>query len=84
MKKIIALLLALVMVFALAACASSTKDTTPAADETTTPAATEDTAEAPADESKGSTEPTSDSGIVALAVIAAIAVAGAVVVKKTR
>ena len=41
-------------------------------------------AEAPADESKGSTEPTSDSGIVALAVIAAIAVAGAVVVKKTR
>ena len=50
MKKIIALLLALVMVFALAACASSTKDTTPAADETTTPAATEDTAEAPADE----------------------------------
>ena len=50
MKKIIALLLALVMVFALAACASSTKDETPAADETTTPAATEDTAEAPADE----------------------------------
>ena len=49
MKKIIALLLALVMVFALAACASSTKDETPAADETTTPAATEDTAEAPAD-----------------------------------
>lgn len=41
-------------------------------------------AEAPTDESKGSTEPTSDSGIVALAVIAAIAVAGAVVVKKTR
>ena len=50
MKKIIALLLALVMVFALAACASSTKDETPAADETQTPAATEDTAEAPADE----------------------------------
>lgn len=50
MKKIIALLLALVMVFALAACASSTKDATPAADETTTPTATEDTAEAPADE----------------------------------
>ena len=50
MKKIIALLLALVMVFALAACASSTKDETPAADETPAPAATEDTAEAPADE----------------------------------
>ena len=41
-------------------------------------------AEAPADESKGSTEPTSDSGIVALAVVASLAVAGAVVIKKSR
>ena len=41
-------------------------------------------AEAPTDESKGSTEPTSDSGIVALAVVASLAVAGAVVIKKSR
>ena len=41
-------------------------------------------AEAPADESKGGTEPTSDSGIVALAVVASLAVAGAVVIKKSR
>ena len=38
---------------------------------------------APADESKP-TQPTSDSGIIALAVIASLAAAGAVVVKKTR
>ena len=57
MKKIIALLLALVMVFALAACASSTKDETTAADETATPAAAEDTAEAPADETPADETP---------------------------
>jgi len=39
----------------------------------------------PADESKGgTTEPTSDSGFIALALIASLAVAGAVVIKKSR
>ena len=38
-----------------------------------------------ADESKGgTTEPTSDSGFIALALIASLAVAGAVVIKKSR
>ena len=38
----------------------------------------------PADESKGGTEPTSDNGFIALALIASLAVAGAVIIKKTR
>lgn len=42
------------------------------------------TAPSQAESSTGSTEPTSDSGIVALAVIASLAIAGAVIVKKTR
>ena len=36
------------------------------------------------EESKGGTEPTSDNGIVALAVVAALAAAGAVIVRKSR
>ena len=42
-------------------------------------------AETPAEESEGGkTEPTSDSGIIALAVVASLAAAGAVVIKKSR
>ena len=47
-------------------------------------AVVEPSVEPSADESKGGTEPTSDSGIIALAVIASLAVAGAVVIKKSR
>ncbi len=50
-------------------------------EEPSTPA---ESSSAPATSSEKPTEPTSDNGIVALAVIAAIAVAGAVVVKKVR
>ena len=32
----------------------------------------------------GTTEPTSDSGIIALAVVASLAAAGAVIIKKSR
>ena len=47
-------------------------------------AVVEPSVEPSADESKGGTEPTSDSGIVALAVVAVLAAAGAVIVKKSR
>ena len=47
-------------------------------------AVVEPSVEPSADESKGGTEPTSDSGIIALAVIASLAVAGAVITKKVR
>ena len=47
-------------------------------------AVVEPSVEPSADESKGGTEPTSDSGIIALAVVASLAAAGAFIVKKSR
>ncbi len=66
MKKLIAMLLALVMVLGLAACASKTTDTTtteqtPAADTTTD---TTDTTEAPADTEQDTTADTAATGSV--------------------
>ena len=59
--------------------------------EVLSPEAIPDESSAPAEESKpvdeskgGTTEPTSDSGFIALALIASLAVAGAVVIKKSR
>ena len=67
MKKLIAMLLALVMVLGLAACASKTTDTTtteqtPAADTTTD--TTTDTTEAPADTEQDTTADTAATGSV--------------------
>ena len=54
-------------------------------DESSAPAEESKADSKPADESKGGkTEPTSDSGFIALALVASLAVAGAVVIKKSR
>ena len=53
-------------------------------DDSSAPAGESKPESKPADESKGGTEPTSDNGFIALALIASLAVAGAVVIKKSR
>ena len=53
-------------------------------DDSSAPAGESKPESKPADESKGGTEPTSDNGFIALALIASLAVAGAVIIKKTR
>ena len=58
MKKIIALLLAALMVLSLAACAAKTTETTP--DTAAEPAAEETTAEAPAEETAAAEEPAAE------------------------